>query len=171
MPGVSRIDIDRKVFDATLHRLRITAASGTLHTTYERILGTCTQGGADYHFNINRAFGHGRIHPSFATEFHHLRGLCDYKPDGTHRPIGMPECEVRFYESTIQSQHLPATRAFYTNPLPEDARDTAAAIDSAQSDIDTAPADLAAATGQPLQTPPPYLPPTPPSSPPASVYS
>ena len=73
---------------------------GTLHTTYERIIGTAEAGGADYLFNIAHAVPvSGGIHPLLAAELTHLRALCVFKPDGSHRPLGLPEADVRFFSA------------------------------------------------------------------------
>ena len=33
----------------------------------------------------------GAVHKDLAAELIHLRALCVYKPDGSHRPLGLPE--------------------------------------------------------------------------------
>jgi len=120
VPGQKAYDLSRKTFDAELRSLRTCVGAGTLHTTYERIVGTAEAGGADFLFNIAHAIPvSGAIHPLFAAELIHLRALCVYKPDGSHRPLGLPESEVRFFLGCVAAQEKPGCGpSFIRRPCP-----------------------------------------------------
>ena len=131
--GQKAYDLSRKVFTAERKSLRTCVGAGTLHTTYERIVGTAEAGGEDFLFNIARAIPiSGAVHPLIADELIHLRALCVYKPDGSHRPLGLPESEVRFFLGCIAAQEKPAWDAFYTSPLPEAAAAQARDVERAE---------------------------------------
>ena len=49
--------------------------------------GTCSE----YLFNIAHAICAGDVHDGIAAELTALRALCVFKPDGSHRPLGLPE--------------------------------------------------------------------------------
>ena len=120
-PHVPRgtFDLNRKVFDGELNRLRACVGTGTLHTTYERIQGAARHGGREYLFNVAHAVCAGAVCAGIAAELTHLRAMCIFKPDGSHRPLGLPECEVRFFLGCLAAQEKPGWSAFYTSPLPE----------------------------------------------------
>ena len=57
------------------------------------------------------------MHEGLGAQLLHLRALCVYKPDGSHRPLGLPECETRFFLGCLAKQERPGWDAFYTSPL------------------------------------------------------
>ena len=59
----------------------------------------------------------GEVHEGLGAQLLHLRALCVYKPDGSHRPLGLPECETRFFLGCLAKQERPGWDAFYTSPL------------------------------------------------------
>ena len=67
-----------------------------------------------------------------AAELIHLRALCVFKPDGSHRPLGLPEADVRFFLGCIAAQEKPGWAKFYTSPLPEAAAAQAREVERAR---------------------------------------
>ena len=43
-----------------------------------------------------------------------LRALCVFKPHGSHRPLGLPECETRFFLACLAAQERPGWSKYYT---------------------------------------------------------
>ena len=115
--GTPKYDLNNKIFNAELSSLKACVGTGTLHSRYERIQGAARHGGRDYLFNIAHAVCRGEVHEGLGAELLHLRALCVYKPDGSHRPLGLPECETRFFLGCLAKQERPSWDAFYTSPL------------------------------------------------------
>ena len=88
--------------------------------SYERLQSVADHGARTAIFHVASAVANATVHPSLAAELVHLRGLCVYKPDGGHRPLGLPEAETRFFLGCVAAQERPAWAAFYTSPLPAD---------------------------------------------------
>ena len=87
---------------------------------YERIQGVCAAGVADYMFNLASAMANGTVHDDVRDCLTDLRALCAFNPDGTHRPLSMPEAETRIFLGAVATQKKPALNAWYMSPLPED---------------------------------------------------
>ena len=135
-PGVAQYQLSRKVFKAELNSLRTCIGAGTLHTRYETIKATAKYGGEASLYNIAFAVPRsGGLHPDLAAELTHLRALCVYKPDGSHRPLGLPESETRFFLACVAAQEKPAWDAFYTSPLPCDRAAQARDIEHAKQAV------------------------------------
>ncbi len=135
-PGVAQYRLSRKVFTAELKSLRTCIGAGTLHTRYETITATAKYGGEASLYNIAFAVPRsGGLHPDLAAELTHLRALCVYKPDGSHRPLGLPESETRFFLACVAAQEKPAWDAFYTSPLPYDRAAQARDIEHAKEAV------------------------------------
>ena len=110
--GTLKYDLSPKVFGAELDSLRSCVGTGTLHSTYERIQGAAKHGGRAYLFNIAHAVCRGEVHEGLGAELIHLRALCVYKPDGSHRPLGLPEPETRFFLGCLAAQERPSWSEF-----------------------------------------------------------
>lgn len=133
-PGAPEYDLRPKIFNAELDSLRTCIGTGTLHSSYERIRGTTKHGERAFLFNIAHAVCCGKVHEGLAVELAHLHALCVYKPDGSHRPLGLPEPETRFFLGCLAAQERPSWSRFYTSPLPAtaaaQARDVKRAVES-----------------------------------------
>ena len=159
--GTPKYDLSRKIFDAELDSLKACVGTGTLHSRYERIQGAAKHGGRGHLFNIAHAVCRGEVHEGFGAELLHLRALCVYKPDGSHRPLGLPECETRFFLGCLAKQERPSWDAFYTSPLKHvaeaqrlevgHARERLAQAETARADARAALASAALAQADALQ--------------------
>ena len=145
--GALKYDLNRKIFEAELGSLRSCVGTGTLHSSYERIQGTARHGGRDFLFNIAHAVCCGEVHQDLGVELTHLRALCVYKPDGSHRPLGLPECETRFFLGCLAAQERPSWSEFYTSPLPAVAAAQVRDIERAQECLAQAEAASTQARG------------------------
>jgi len=143
--GAKPYDLQKKIFGEELRSLRACVGTGTLHSSYERIQGTARHGGRDYLFNIAHAVCRGDVHTGIAMELIHLRALCVFKPDGSHRPLGLPECEVRFMLGCLAAQEKPTWSKFYTSPPLEAAAIQTREVERAQERLSEAQAHEAQA--------------------------
>ena len=89
----------------------------------------------------------GEVHEGLGAELIHLRALCVYKPDGSHRPLGLPEAETRFFLGCLAAQERPSWSEFYTSPLPAVAAAQVRDIERAQECLAQAEAASTQARG------------------------
>jgi hypothetical protein len=146
VPGAEPYVLSKKVFTKSISGLKHCVAPGTLHTTYERVQGVCAAGGAGYMYNLAAALANGTVHEAVSVQLTDLRALCVFKPDRTHRPLGLPEAETRAILGSVATQERPALDAFYTSPLPEDVAAKGARIAAARTALELASVKLQSAT-------------------------
>ena len=97
-------------------------------------------------FNLASAVANGTVHDDVRDCLTDLRALCVFKPDGTHRPLSMPEAETRIFLGAVATQEKPALHAWYTSPLPEDVAAKDLRIAAARASVEIATAKLRSAS-------------------------